>query len=139
MSELENGAKRPLDIADAGRYTAEASVKKVKLDNDENVVAEPASASASAHFVPTVARDAGTVDSRGPERIRPPNETLPIPVSRLGLKPKLPDLPPSLELVTGILADGSLRNSFVGEKDVGIIGFAGPKHNRGVKGIIKQR
>ncbi|RXK34962.1 hypothetical protein M231_07776 [Tremella mesenterica] len=73
------------------------------------------------------------------ERIRPANETLPQPVSRLGLKPVPPQLPPSLELVTGVKSDMRERKGFVGEQDVGIIGFAGPAEIKGVRGVIKQR
>jgi tRNA pseudouridine13 synthase len=60
-------------------------------------------------------------------------------VSRLGLKPLLPTLPASLELITGTKADLSATNGFVGEAEVGIIGYVGDASFSGVKGIIKQR
>lgn len=60
-------------------------------------------------------------------------------VSRLGLKPQLPELPPSLELVTGSKPDLAARQGFVGEADVGIIGYVGDASFQGVQGVIKQR
>lgn len=73
------------------------------------------------------------------ELIRPAYHDHPAVVSRLGLKPILPDLPPSLELVTGVKTDLRARKGFVGQEEVGIIGYAGPGELKGVKGVIKQR
>lgn len=64
---------------------------------------------------------------------------VPPAVSRLGLKPQLPEMPPSLELVTGVKTDLSARLGFVGETEVGIIGYIGDPHFAGVQGVIKQR
>jgi hypothetical protein len=67
-------------------------------------------------------------------------ETLPMPVSRLGLKPVIPDLPPSLAIVMGVQPDDmKARRGLVGQEEVGIIGYAGPKELKGVRGVIKQR
>ena len=71
--------------------------------------------------------------------IRPAYHDLPMPVSRLGLKPVLPHLPPSLELVTRVKTDLRARKGFVGQEEVGIIGYAGPLKMKGLKGVIKQR
>ena len=70
---------------------------------------------------------------------RPAYHDQPTPFSRLGLKPTLPELPPSLELVTGVKTDLRSRKGFVGQEEVGIIGYAGPSAFKGVKGVIKQR
>lgn len=70
---------------------------------------------------------------------RPGNEVMPEVVSKLGLKPSLPVMPPSLELVTGVKADLRARKGFVGQEEVGIIGYAGDPDFKGVKGVIKQR
>ncbi len=70
---------------------------------------------------------------------RPAYHDHPAPVSRLGLKPALPELPPSLELVTGVKTDLRARKGFVGQEEVGIIGYAGPAELKGVEGVIKQR
>lgn len=67
-----------------------------------------------------------------------PNEAPPA-VSRLGLKPLLPILPSSLKIVTGIEPDLSERKGFVGEQEVGIIGYLGDPTFSGVQGVIKQR
>ena len=71
--------------------------------------------------------------------IRPDYQQDPRPVSKLGLQPKAPDLPPSLELVGGIKRDLTARGGFVGEEEVGIIGYAGPSDVKGIKAVIKQR
>ncbi|OCF33095.1 tRNA pseudouridine13 synthase [Kwoniella heveanensis CBS 569] len=63
---------------------------------------------------------------------------LPEPVSKLGLKPAIPILPPSLEIVAGHKTDLTDRKGFVGESECGIRGFAGVG-NRGIRGVIKQR
>ncbi|KAK4688326.1 hypothetical protein P7C73_g1810, partial [Tremellales sp. Uapishka_1] len=60
-------------------------------------------------------------------------------VSKMGLKPKLPVMPPSLKLITGVEPDLSARGGFIGQKEVGIIGYAGVQGKKGVKGVIKQR
>lgn len=60
-------------------------------------------------------------------------------VSRMGLKPTLPIMPASLELVTGVKTDLRARKGFVGQEEVGIIGYAGNPDFKGVKGVIKQR
>ena len=64
---------------------------------------------------------------------------IPNPVSRLGLKPQLPELPASLELVTGVKTDLRARKGFVGQEDVGIVGYAGKADVHGIRGVIKQR
>jgi tRNA pseudouridine13 synthase len=55
------------------------------------------------------------------------------------LKPILPVMPPSLELVTGVKADLRARKGFVGQEEVGILGYAGDPAFKGVRGVIKQR
>jgi tRNA pseudouridine13 synthase len=70
---------------------------------------------------------------------RPGNETIPPVVSKMGLKPVLPVMPPSLELVTGVKADLRARKGFVGQEEVGILGYAGDPAFKGVRGVIKQR
>lgn len=70
---------------------------------------------------------------------RPNNEVIPEIVSKKGLKPVIPIMPPSLELVTGVKADLRARKGFVGQEEVGIIGYAGDPNFKGVKGVIKQR
>lgn len=57
----------------------------------------------------------------------------------MGLKPILPVMPPSLELVTGVKADLRVRKGFVGQEEVGILGYAGDPAFKGVRGVIKQR
>jgi tRNA pseudouridine13 synthase len=57
----------------------------------------------------------------------------------MGLKPVLPVMPPSLELVTGVKADLRARKGFVGQEEVGILGYAGDPAFKGVRGVIKQR
>lgn len=74
-----------------------------------------------------------------PDSARPSWQTLPKPFSRLGLKPGYPDLPVSLELVTGIKTDLRAQQGLVGEEEVGIIGYAGGSELKGIKGVIKQR
>jgi tRNA pseudouridine13 synthase len=70
---------------------------------------------------------------------RPGNETEPEVISKMGLKPILPIMPPSLELVTGVKADLRARKGFVGQEEVGIMGYAGEPDFKGVRGVIKQR
>ncbi|KAK8844588.1 hypothetical protein IAR55_006435 [Kwoniella newhampshirensis] len=87
----------------------------------------------------TPARTSTFNSGPGPtDHLNASHRRLPEPVSRLGLKPKLPMLPPSLELVTGIKIDLEERRGFVGEEECGIRGFAG-RGVKGVKGVIKQR
>jgi hypothetical protein len=70
---------------------------------------------------------------------RPGNETIAPVISKMGLKPILPVMPPSLELVTGVKADLRVRKGFVGQEEVGILGYAGDPDFKGVRGVIKQR
>jgi tRNA pseudouridine13 synthase len=70
---------------------------------------------------------------------RPGNEVIPPVISKMGLKPILPVMPPSLELVTGVKADLRARKGFVGQEEVGILGYAGDPAFKGVRGVIKQR
>lgn len=91
------------------------------------------------------------LDDRSPKRAKDGDSTetqqfltsfpsdAPPAVSRLGLKPALPVMPPSLDLITGGKTDLSLRRGFIGEREVGIIGYAGDAGFSGVKGVIKQR
>lgn len=132
--------KRPLEETSTGGE--DVPVKRVKLDEPAtdaavSVVDEP---SASKPETAETAESAGTADAPElpPRKVLHPNP-LPVPVSKLGLKPKMPELPPSLALVTGITPDFIARNGIVGEKEVGIIGYAGPKNVVGVRGVIKQR
>lgn len=80
-----------------------------------------------------------SVASSDHSSFRPHNEVLPQPVSRLGLKPGIPIMPPSLELVTGVKADLRARQGLVGQEEVGIIGYVGEEGNTAIEGIIKQR
>jgi tRNA pseudouridine13 synthase len=70
---------------------------------------------------------------------RPNNEQEPAVISKMGLKPALPIMPPSLELITGVKADLRARKGFVGQEEVGIMGYAGDPAFKGVNGVIKQR
>jgi tRNA pseudouridine13 synthase len=70
---------------------------------------------------------------------RPGNEVIPPVISKMGLKPILPVMPPSLELITGVKADLRARKGFVGQEEVGILGYAGDPAFKGVRGVIKQR
>lgn len=60
-------------------------------------------------------------------------------VSKLGLTPQLPELPPSLLLATGEESNLAARRGFVAETDVGIVGYLGSASFPGVHGVIKQR
>lgn len=71
------------------------------------------------------------------DHLNAPHRTIPNPVSKMGLVPAIPDLPPSLKMVTGIEADMVARRGFVGEEECGIRGFVGK--GKGVRGVIKQR
>lgn len=77
--------------------------------------------------------------SATPAHLTRPPSGVPPAVSRLGLKPKVPELPPSLQFVTGKAVDLEARRGFIGEPEVGIINFAGNPDFKGVKGVIKQR
>lgn len=68
-----------------------------------------------------------------------PWHNVPLAVSRTGLKPLLPDMPPSLEMVVGHKVDLAAKGGMVGQEEVGIIGYAGGESLKGVSGIIKQR
>jgi tRNA pseudouridine13 synthase len=117
---------------------SEGTSKKPRLAQDSELVTPtltPGEATPS-----TSTEDAlGQNDVKTAPR-RPAYETLPMPVSRLGLKPVIPDLPPSLAIVMGIQPDEmKARRGLVGQEEVGIIGYAGPKELKGVRGVIKQR
>jgi hypothetical protein len=71
-------------------------------------------------------------------RLRPANETLEEPVSKMGLVPAIPTMPPSLELITGVKADLRASRGHIGQEEVGIIGYVG-KEMASVNGVIKQR
>ncbi|AFR94528.1 tRNA pseudouridine13 synthase [Cryptococcus neoformans C23] len=71
------------------------------------------------------------------DHLNAPHRTIPNPVSKMGLVPAIPELPPSLKMVTGIEADMVARRGFVGEEECGIRGFVGK--GKGVRGVIKQR
>lgn len=91
------------------------------------------------------------MDERSPKRVKDGDSTDPpqfltsfpsdaVPaVSRLGLKPTLPVMPPSLDIITDGKTDLSHRRGFIGEREVGIIGYAGDSDFTGVNGVIKQR
>lgn len=64
---------------------------------------------------------------------------VPPAVSRLGLRPQLPELPASLEIATGVKADLSSQKGFVGEPEVGIVAYLGNASYTGIRGVIKQR
>ncbi|EJT49021.1 pseudouridine synthase [Trichosporon asahii var. asahii CBS 2479] len=91
------------------------------------------------------------MDERSPKRVKDgdspdppqfltsfPSDAVPA-VSRLGLKPTLPVMPPSLDIITDGKTDLSHRRGFIGEREVGIIGYAGDSDFTGVNGVIKQR
>lgn len=133
--------KRVLEETEPSTDALEQIAKKQKTDeapidpapqvsaNEPSVSTENDSSTASTAPVDTATQS---------RRILHPNP-LPLPVSRLGLKPKLPELPPSLELVTGAGATQFNGQGYIGEKEVGIIGYIGPKDIPGVRGVIKQR
>lgn len=133
IDELE--AKRVRSHGEEAREYA----KKARLDDDTRTPS--AKPSMEGGNLATIALTQLPPVSSNEEHqlIRPKYHDLPLPVSRLGLKPALPELPPSLELVTGVKTDLRLRKGFVGQEEVGIIGYAGPSQLKGVKGVIKQR
>jgi hypothetical protein len=120
--------KRSLDqeVADVN----DASAKKPKLE-------EPSTTAVQTQPTGDADPTEATI-SEIPRKVLHPNP-LPAPVSRLGLKPLMPSLPPSLALITGTTEEFLARKGFVGEQEVGIIGYAGPKDVKGVRGVIKQR
>lgn len=124
--EQENG-KRPLAAEETGP-TIEETAKRARLDPDIQPETAPQSK-------PSTNVEPQTTFTHQ----RPNNGSAPEAVSRLGLKPALPIMPPSLELVTGVKADLRARKGFVGQEEVGIIGYAGDPAFKGVKGVIKQR
>lgn len=102
------------------------NIKRTKLDPE----LQPETASAPAPATETPLTYPHT---------RPGNEVIPPVISKMGLKPILPVMPPSLELVTGVKADLRARKGFVGQEEVGILGYAGDLAFKGVRGVIKQR
>jgi len=128
METGTSGVKRSVEeeVADI----QQALAKKPKIDAETD--SEPAPSAE------TLQTTDGTAESEAPRKVLHPNP-LPAPVSRLGLKPQMPSLPPSLALITGITEEFIARKGFVGEQEVGIIGYAGPRDVKGVRGVIKQR
>ncbi len=118
-------------------------VKRVRTEDEPSAHHDlPASIDEAIATPPLPIPPSGTapIDAEEEEElIRPAYYDHTVPVSRLGLKPTLPELPPSLELVTGVKTDLRARRGFVGQEEVGIIGYAGPVVLKGVKGVIKQR
>lgn len=110
MSTSENSQKRPAE--DGDHHDIEA--KRVKTEE----IAPSNTPSLTDH-------------------LNAPHRTIPNPVSKMGLVPAIPELPPSLKMVTGIEADMVARRGFVGEEECGIRGFVGK--GKGVRGVIKQR
>ena len=121
--------KRSLD--QEAQTAEDTSTKKMKLQEtaSEAIQTQPAGDSQTTESAST---------SEAPRKVLHPNP-LPAPVSKMGLKPLMPSLPPSLALITGITEEFIARKGFVGEQEVGIIGYAGPKDVKGVRGVIKQR
>lgn len=131
-AESSSAMKRQLDETDSTQDIA----KRQKVD-DETTTDVPVDS--DAQITASESKDDALVDSAAQSRrILHPNP-LPLPVSRLGLKPKLPELPPSLEMVTGATRTEFNGQGYIGEKEVGIIGYIGPKDVAGVRGVIKQR
>ena len=137
MQEPALDIKRPRDDSPLANET-----KKPRLE-DHSDEPNPASSTIPPESIPeapiptpSAAPTPATIES---QLTRPAYHDDPPPVSRLGLKPVMANLPPSLEIVTGIKTDLRARKGFVGQDDVGIIGYAGPSEFKGVKGVIKQR
>lgn len=122
---------------------SEASTSKRQLEENESSIDGNAKRAKleveeiAAELIETTSTD-DLLPDQETRKILHPNPLPPV-ISRTGLKPKLPDLPPSLALVTGITPDLAARNGVLGEREVGIIGYAGPQNVRGVRGVIKQR
>lgn len=107
----------------------ESDVKSVDQDvasNIDNAHSSPPASSAHINTKPPL------------ERLRPANETLPQPISKMGLEPAIPVMPPSLELITGVKADLRASKGHIGQEEVGIIGYVGG-NLAALQGVIKQR
>lgn len=121
----ESVLKRPAEDPEAGV----ASGKRSRVDSP--IDEQPTSVRPE----PPVQADA--TPAAQPEAAQPDAD--PFAVSKMGLRPTLPEMPPSLELVTGVKADMAAKNGLVGEAEVGIRGYAGEAGLSGLKGVIKQR
>ncbi|WWD22862.1 hypothetical protein CI109_107357 [Kwoniella shandongensis] len=135
--EEENLAKRPRVEA----IEAETTLLSTEATTDIPIETATVESTLSTNVPPsgTGTNTPTTASGPGPnDHLSASHRRLPEPVSRLGLKPKLPMLPPSLALVSGVEVDLEARSGFVGEEDCGIRGFAG-RGVKGVKGVIKQR
>jgi hypothetical protein len=119
---VEGSVKRE---ASPEQVSLDQSIKRARIETEEKPEVAP----------PTTETGAPLIYPH----TRPDHETIPIVVSRMGLKPELPVMPASLELVTGVKADLRVRKGFVGQEEVGILGYAGDPAFKGVKGVIKQR
>lgn len=113
-----------INVESAGSSTLTETAREADTNTTTNAIADP-KAERSAHHRSTT----GPYTSSNPD----------MPISKLGLKPLLPVLPPSLELITGVKVDMEAKKGMVGEQDVGIIGYAGDGGYKGVRGVIKQR
>lgn len=135
MSTTEDSLKRPLEV----ESPVDADAKRIKVDGE--VAAPGATSESSAEINQDGSGTTTNGNSTTASIIIPPklDNVLPMPVSRLGLKPVLPTLPASLELVRGVKTDLEAQQGFVGQEHVGIIGYAGPSNVKGIKGVIKQR
>lgn len=135
MSTTEDSLKRPLEA----EAPVDTDAKRIKVDGE--VAAPGATSESSAEINQDGSGTTTNGISTTASIIIPPklDNALPMPVSRLGLKPVLPTLPASLELVRGVKTDLEAQQGFVGQEHVGIIGYAGPSNVKGIKGVIKQR
>ena len=139
--DVTTSLKRPLDPKDSEINNEESKRVKVNLDTEAQAAVDYASKDSNLTIAESKQADqsgAGTSTSEV-ELVRPSYHDEEGPVSRLGMKPELPKLPASLELVRGFKVDLAARKGFVGEEEVGIIGYAGPSDVKGIKGVIKQR
>ena len=130
----EQPTKRPLEGGSQSNNSEEA--KRQKLEEPAPRTSDPKPVEDSVVLKP---KEDNTDDAEPTDLIRPAYHKDSAPFSRLGLKPTIPVLPPSLELVTGVKADLRARKGFIGEEEVGIIGYAGPSGVKGIRGVIKQR
>lgn len=146
------GSKRSLDVESSGETVIEAKRPRAESPPNSDTAAPPLPAAtdlapkADIKIQPTQAPVAPTTSTipdtdlsqtiNGSSTVKPSD---PAPVSRLGLKPVLPELPPSLELITGVKTDLRARDGLVGEEHVGIMGYAGEGAFGGIRGVIKQR
>lgn len=121
----ETPLKRPAEDFEA----VEAGGKRSRVDSPVTEQPTPVQ--------PTVPAQADATQAAQPEAAG--TDADPFAVSKMGLRPTLPELPPSLELVTGVKADMAAKNGLVGEAEVGIRGYAGEAGLSGLKGVIKQR